>query len=128
MEKRREATDERAGYWQVQGIHPSRALRSGLGKTRGEARQRIRIVGCRQTPIVAPNEPPTRFHPFAQALRRALRSAKPDDEGFLRVGGSGVLSAATRQPFSQFEIQVDQRRRWEAQLELHAASVAREYG
>lgn len=47
-----------------------------------------------QASIVVPNEPPTRFHPFAQALRRALRSAKPDDEGFLRVSGSGVLGAA----------------------------------
>jgi hypothetical protein len=47
-----------------------------------------------QTPISVPNEPPTRFHPFAQALRRALRSAKPNDEGFLRVSESGVLDAA----------------------------------
>ena len=47
-----------------------------------------------QAPIVVPNEPPTRFHPFAQALRRALKSAKPDDEGFLRVGKSRVLDAA----------------------------------
>jgi hypothetical protein len=38
-----------------------------------------------QAPIVVPDEPPTRFHPFAHALRRALRSAKPDNEGFLRV-------------------------------------------
>jgi len=42
------------------------------------ARERI------QAPIVVPNEPPTSFHPFAQALRRALKSAKPDDQGFLR--------------------------------------------
>jgi hypothetical protein len=41
-----------------------------------------------QASIVVPNEPPTRFHPFAQALRRPLRAAKPDDDG------SGVLSAA----------------------------------
>jgi hypothetical protein len=52
------------------------------------ARERI------QAPIVVPNETPTRLHPFAQALRQAFRSAKPDEEGFLRVGGSGVLSAA----------------------------------
>ena len=54
----------------------------------------IRARNRVQDPIVVPNEPPTRFHPFAQALRRALKSAKPDDEGFLRVGGSGVLGAA----------------------------------
>lgn len=53
-----------------------------------KARDRI------QAAIVVPNDPPNRFHPFAQALRRALRSAKPDDEGFLRVSGSGILSAA----------------------------------
>jgi hypothetical protein len=52
------------------------------------ARERI------QAPIVVPNEPPTRFHPFAQAVRRALKSAKPDDQGFLRSSGPGLLSAA----------------------------------
>ena len=34
----------------------------------------------------------TRFHPYAQALRRALRSAKTDDEGFpggQRIGNPG---------------------------------------
>jgi hypothetical protein len=46
-----------------------------------------------QAPIIVPSEPPARFHPFAQALMRALKSAKPDDEGFLRVGESGVLDA-----------------------------------
>jgi hypothetical protein len=52
------------------------------------ARERI------QAPIVVPNEPPTSFHSFAQALRRALKSAKRDDQGFLRGSGPGVLSAA----------------------------------
>jgi hypothetical protein len=33
-----------------------------------------------------------------QALRRALRSAKPDDEGFPRVGGPGVLDTAIGPP------------------------------
>ena len=50
--------------------------------------------GRMQAPIVVPDEPPAHFHPLSQALRRALRSAKPDDEGFLRVSGSGVLGAA----------------------------------
>jgi hypothetical protein len=52
------------------------------------ARERV------QAPIVVPNEAPAQLHRAAQALKRALRSAKPDDEGFLRVSGPGVLSAA----------------------------------
>jgi hypothetical protein len=31
----------------MEGIHPSRALRPRLGNTNGEARQGIRIIGCR---------------------------------------------------------------------------------
>ena len=50
-----------------------------------------------QAPILVPNELPARAHTLAQAFRRALKSAKPDDEGFLRVGGSGVLGAAIGQ-------------------------------
>ncbi|PSO19509.1 MULTISPECIES: hypothetical protein [Bradyrhizobium] len=46
------------------------------------------------TPIVVPDESPTRLHPTAKALRQALRSARPDDEGFLRVGGPGLLVAS----------------------------------
>lgn len=46
------------------------------------------------TPIVVPDEAPTRLHPAAKALRQALRSARPDDEGFLWVGGPGLLVAS----------------------------------
>ncbi|MBR1285392.1 hypothetical protein JQ597_25405 [Bradyrhizobium sp. AUGA SZCCT0177] len=46
-----------------------------------------------QAPIAVPSEPPLRLHPSAQALNRALRSAKPDHEGFLDVSGPGILSA-----------------------------------
>jgi hypothetical protein len=46
------------------------------------------------TPIVVPDEPPTRLHPAAKALKQALRSAKPDGEGFLRVEGPGLLVAS----------------------------------
>jgi hypothetical protein len=54
------------------------------------ARARERI----STPVVVPDEAPTRLHPAAQALRKALRSAKPNDEGFLSVGGPGILVAS----------------------------------
>jgi hypothetical protein len=60
-------------------------LPHAITKTATSALERVPAV------IVVPHDPPTRFHPFAQALRRALRLAKP--EGFLRVSGSGVLSA-----------------------------------
>jgi hypothetical protein len=53
-----------------------------------KARERI------AAPIVVPGELPARLHPAAIALRKALRSAKPDDEGFLHAGGPGLLSAA----------------------------------
>jgi hypothetical protein len=52
------------------------------------ARQRIR------DPIIVPTEIPSRLHPIATALRQALRAAKPDGEGFIRVGQSGVVGAA----------------------------------
>ncbi|MBR0739657.1 hypothetical protein JQ581_22240 [Bradyrhizobium liaoningense] len=45
-------------------------------------------------PIVVPDEAPTRLHPAAKALRQALRSARPDNEGFLQIGGPGLLVAS----------------------------------
>lgn len=46
------------------------------------------------TPIVVPDEAPTRLHPAAKALKQALRSTRPDDEGFLRLHGPGLLAAS----------------------------------
>ncbi|MBR0913951.1 hypothetical protein [Bradyrhizobium japonicum] len=46
------------------------------------------------TPVVVPDEAPTHLHPAAKALRQALWSTKPDDEGFLRVDGPGLLVAS----------------------------------
>lgn len=68
-------------------VFPSAEVPDEIAQAATKARDRV------QAPIVVPNEPPARFHPLAQALKRALKSAKPDDEGFLRVGGSGVLGA-----------------------------------
>lgn len=52
------------------------------------------------TPILVPDTVPKRLHPAASALRQALRSTKPDDQGFLRVSGPGlpivVIGAANR--------------------------------
>ncbi|MGR4931751.1 hypothetical protein ACIPUD_33810 [Bradyrhizobium sp. CAR08] len=45
-------------------------------------------------PILVPEQAPARLHPAASAFRQALRSTKPDDEGFLRVGGPGLLVAS----------------------------------
>lgn len=45
-------------------------------------------------PVVVPDELPTRLHPVAQAFKKALRSAKPDNEGFLGVSGPGILAAS----------------------------------
>ena len=72
-------------------VFPAEEVPDEVAQAATSARDRV------QAPIVVPNEPPARFHPLAQALRRALKSAKPDDEGFLRVGGSGVLGAAIGQ-------------------------------
>lgn len=44
-------------------------------------------------PIAVPTEAPQRLHPHAKSFRQALRAAKPDEEEFVRVGQSGVLSA-----------------------------------
>jgi hypothetical protein len=72
-------------------VFPAAEVPDEVAQAATSARDRV------QAPIVVPNEPPARFHPLAEALRRAMRSAKPDDEGFLRVGGSGVLGTAISQ-------------------------------
>jgi len=69
-------------------VFPAAEVPDEVAQAATSARDRM------QAPIVVPDGPPARFHPLAQALRRALRLAIPDDEGFLRVSGSGVLGAA----------------------------------
>jgi hypothetical protein len=59
-----------------------------VAEAAAKARERI------SAPIVVPHEAPSRLHPAAQALKKALGSAKADEEGFLRVSGPGILSAS----------------------------------
>jgi len=64
------------------------AIPEDIVEAAARAHQRISAT------IVVPDEAPTCLHPAAEALRQALRSAKPDDEGFLWVGGPGLLGAS----------------------------------
>lgn len=50
--------------------------------------------------IVIPTEMPNSLHPSAQALRRALKSAKEDKEGFLSTKGPGIVTTAIGQSSS----------------------------
>ncbi|MBN9593720.1 MAG: hypothetical protein J0G36_00045 [Afipia sp.] len=49
-------------------------------------------------PVIVPLEMPDRIHPLAQALKRALRSAKATREGFLHTKGSGIVTTTIGQP------------------------------
>lgn len=44
--------------------------------------------------LSVPIEMPTRLHQFAKSLKAALKSGASDRQGFLNVGGAGVISAS----------------------------------